>query len=63
MKVKILGDEWYPVYSFSIYGEEAEVEKGKVAKWKRVFAEFARVQKEMEAALHAAQCGKKEATK
>ena len=53
MKIYISSDEWYPVYSF----EEAEALKGrgvkrtitkkKLAHFKRVFAEFVKVQAEL----------------
>jgi hypothetical protein len=53
MKVKINSDEWYPMYFISDeYGEEVEAKNAKVAEWKRVFAEFLRVQDEMKAAAN-----------
>jgi hypothetical protein len=47
MKVKIDSDEWYPVYCVSPHGDEVDVPDSQVADWKRVFAEFERVQREM----------------
>lgn len=57
MKIRIVSDEWYPVYFMSCYGDEVEVEDAKVEEWKRVFAEFERVQNEMEAAAKGALTG------
>lgn len=51
MKVTIIKDEWYPVYSVLTEGSTWEpvrdVPEETVARWKRVDAEFSQVQEEM----------------
>ena len=51
MKVNLTWDEWYPVYNIDTskcpQEPEFEVPEAQVAEWKRVCAEFDRVQEEM----------------
>lgn len=54
MKVRIEGDEKYPVYDFvdewPNLGHLVEVDEATAARWRRVIAEWEQVQEEMAAA-------------
>lgn len=52
MKVKIQSDEWYPVlYLDERFGDEVNVPRETVKRWKRILADFDTMQDEMCAAL------------
>ena len=51
MKVRILEDEWYPVYTLNDdFGDEVEADEETVERWRRAFEDFDAVQAEMRAA-------------
>jgi hypothetical protein len=58
MKVRILEDEWYPVYVIYNYGNECDIHPRKVARWKKTFTAFYRVQQEMRAEFERSTEGK-----
>lgn len=51
--VRIDPAEWYPVFEFtdSAFGSAVEVDAATLARWQAAFAEFWKVQSEMEAAF------------